>query len=299
MKRLPKNSGQALLVVLLIMAVALTVGLAVTSRTVTDIEISEQTEEAARAFSAAEAGIEEALVGIGTTFGGGWTEEGVSYSSTKTSLGKDANEYLFPEASQEDEVRTLWLADYDDLSKKYDYNQLQIFWANSGTTPALEVTIYYQTGSDYKIIRYALDPLDPFARSSDPDNKFCRPDGTNCVGIFKEGVGNPLGFDQGSFSIVGKNVRYKAILDLSAASSGKLLFARFRFLYLSSGQTQALGVKVAGSGTGLGNFPSQGVKIESTGQAGTSTRKVEVVRMHPAPPGIFDFLLYSESDLVK
>ena len=58
-----KQSGQALLIILLVMAVGLTVALAIVSRSVTDIRISRQEEESARAFSAAEAGIEQALIG--------------------------------------------------------------------------------------------------------------------------------------------------------------------------------------------------------------------------------------------
>ena len=55
------QKGQALLIVLLVTAVALTVGLAAVSRSVTDVQISKEEEEAVRAFSAAEAGIEEVL----------------------------------------------------------------------------------------------------------------------------------------------------------------------------------------------------------------------------------------------
>jgi len=55
------NSGQALLIILLIMAVALTIGLSVVSRSVTDIRISQEQEESARVFSAAEAGLESLL----------------------------------------------------------------------------------------------------------------------------------------------------------------------------------------------------------------------------------------------
>ena len=53
--------GQALIIILLVMAVGLTMGLAVVSRSVTDIRISQQEEESARAFSAAEAGIRQQL----------------------------------------------------------------------------------------------------------------------------------------------------------------------------------------------------------------------------------------------
>jgi hypothetical protein len=79
----------------------------------------------------------------------------------------------------------------------------------------------------------------------------------------------------------------------------RLLFVRLRILYAD--EVQALGAKTAGLTLPVGyeNFPSQGIKIESVGEAGGSTRKVEVIRMHPAPPGIFDFLLYSGGDLSK
>lgn len=56
-----KNSGQVALIVLLIMVVILTIGLSLASRSITDIRISQNEREALRAFSAAEAGIEEAL----------------------------------------------------------------------------------------------------------------------------------------------------------------------------------------------------------------------------------------------
>ena len=57
MRNLPKiESGQALLLVLLGMAVVLTIVLSILSRSVTDIAVTSREEEALRAFSAAEAG---------------------------------------------------------------------------------------------------------------------------------------------------------------------------------------------------------------------------------------------------
>lgn len=59
-----QQQGQAVLIVLLVVAVALGFGLSIISQSVTDIEIAGQSEESARAFNAAEAGIEEALQNI-------------------------------------------------------------------------------------------------------------------------------------------------------------------------------------------------------------------------------------------
>jgi len=59
-----KNSGQIAIIILLVMVVLLTIGLAVVARSITDVKISEDEKTALRAFSAAEAGIEEALKGV-------------------------------------------------------------------------------------------------------------------------------------------------------------------------------------------------------------------------------------------
>ncbi|PJE67287.1 hypothetical protein COU95_03195, partial [Candidatus Shapirobacteria bacterium CG10_big_fil_rev_8_21_14_0_10_40_9] len=94
-----------------------------------------------------------------------------------------------------------------------------------------------------------------------------------------------------------KTFQFGATLDISGFRGGTktLLFARLRLLY--SSDSHVLGAKATGTGTST--FPSQGVEIESTGTAGTSTRKVEVVRFHPTPPEIFDFAIYSGGSLSK
>ena len=55
------QKGQIGLIVVLIVAVGLTIGLAIVSQSVTDISVSETEEKSLRAFNAAEAGIEEIL----------------------------------------------------------------------------------------------------------------------------------------------------------------------------------------------------------------------------------------------
>ena len=57
-KRLQNQSGQALLLVLLSMAVILTVVLSILSRSILDVAVTTGEEEALRAFSAAEAGMQ-------------------------------------------------------------------------------------------------------------------------------------------------------------------------------------------------------------------------------------------------
>lgn len=281
MKRLPKSEGQALLIILLIMAVALTIGLSVISRSITDIKISQQTEEAARAFSAAEAGIEEALVTGQSNLNPIPFETGATYQTEVAGLGEGQTEYAFPGEFGTDEIQTLWLADYKTLGGVYAGDQLRIVWGKSGSSesPAIEVSIYYKDGTNYKVGRFALD-----STTRTPDDKFCRPDGTNCPA-------SVTSFTTAGESVGEKTFKFGATLDISDFNNPQtLLFARLRLFY--SSDKHSLGAKAFGS-----SFPSQGTEVESTGTAGTSTRKVKVVRFHPAPPAIFDFAIYSGGSL--
>lgn len=56
-----KRSGQILILVLLVVVVALAIGLSVASRNLTNLRTSTQTEQSQRAFSAAEGGVEDTL----------------------------------------------------------------------------------------------------------------------------------------------------------------------------------------------------------------------------------------------
>ena len=106
-----KTSGQSLLVILLVMAVILTIGLAVASYSITDIKISQQEEESARVFSAAEAGIEEALR-LGSAQDVTIGEITAKVSENIQGGGRDFNfgESKFPSG----ELANVWLIDHDE-----------------------------------------------------------------------------------------------------------------------------------------------------------------------------------------
>jgi len=109
MKITKKNhkSGQAAIAALFIMTVIVTVGLAMISRTITDVQISETGEQGIRAFSAAEAGIEGAfevdwgeLGGFsGVSLGGLSADvETIAYNQVEEELKQ--GEYLFVKADR-------------------------------------------------------------------------------------------------------------------------------------------------------------------------------------------------------
>jgi hypothetical protein len=302
MNKLPNNrsSGQAVLIILLVMAVILTIGLSVVSRSVTDINMSQQSEDSARAFSAAEAGIEQALL-LGTSGTVNFQNTSTSVSISTSDVGMSAGGYVYPTQIQVDEITTIWLSNYNNTSCPGENycsvvtgSNLRVYWGNSGTasnnsfTPAIETSIYYKDAGDaampYKVAKFVLDPHTN--RMVPADQGFCVPGGSLCAGV-------------SNFIINGENIstqafQFAATLDISPYISlpNKFpLLARLRLLY-SMDKAHFLGANLPN-----GTFPSQGKDIYALGTSGKSSSKVHAFRPKPAPPAIFDFALYSGTDL--
>lgn len=288
------ESGQALVLVLLSLAVVLTLVLFILSRSVTDVLVSSKTDEAARAFSAAEAGIEQALV-IGTS-GGGPVGTGASYTSDVSDFAEGATEFNYPIKLASGDSMTTWFVNHDlatgepvcDASHPcFTGTAMQVCWGESGassgdsTTPAVEVSVFYEStpGStaSTKIARAVFDPNTGRLTS----NSFTQADNINC-------------------SIGGENYPFQKTItfsDVGIASGvsgveGGLRFARIRILY--TGGVEPVGVAVIG-----GTLPSQGQNISSTGVSGVSQRKVDVFQGWPEAPSVFDYSIYSSTGITK
>lgn len=265
------SSGQALLIILLIMAVALTVGLGVVSRSITDIKISRQEEDSARVFSVAEAGIEESLrAGAAQSV----TIGDITATVTGVGLGGGTT-FVFPKTVEAGDIQTVWLVEHDgeslDPTKPYSGTQVEIYWGNEDAVsplPAVEATVIYDLNG-FKIARYAIDP-----------------DGGRAIGnkFDSGGIITPAG------SLEGKNFKFKKTITLPLGTK-----YAFRLKLLYNDQSQILGVK------GDADLPSQGNCYESTANLLTSgiTRKVQQCQSYKSPPGIFDYLLLSGGNLVK
>src|SRR3972149_5804868 len=108
------QSGQALLLVFLVMAVMLTLVLSVASRSVTEVLITTSEEDSLRAFSAAEAGIEEALLNpvVGTTLTGN-TDSHSSYTTKIIDPYVNSGITKHPNNLLSGEVDTFWLYSHD------------------------------------------------------------------------------------------------------------------------------------------------------------------------------------------
>jgi len=271
------ESGQALVIVLLVMAVGLTMGLSVISRSVTDIKISQQEAESARAFSAAEAGIEQALLAKGAV-----SDDigGIRYNVVPTTLGAETA-FVFPTAIEAGDTQTVWLVEHDSNgnlteTERYTEATIDLYWGDEGqaaetTTPALEATLIYKEVNAFKIKRGAYDPNGGRRESNSFDSA-----------------------DVGSYSVGGKTFLFRKT-GFTLPTSPLIPYAlRLKLLY-NDNQSQILGVK------GTANLPSQGKCYESTAtvtQTGVS-RKVRQCQFYKTPPAIFDYALFSEGSLVK
>jgi len=267
------QSGQILLISLLVLSVATTIALSLIGRAATDQNISNEIEESARALSAAEAGIEQSLK---SSVGSGGTQvltPSVSYTTNVSAIGSAAGPYTFSQKSTRNSTETLWLVAHNsdgtlNETPTYTASTMDICWSSETTTPAVVATVLYKKNSDgsYRMAKAAFDPNG--ARAS--TNKFTAVAGagTNC----------------------GQNNFYKTTLNFTSLgitpTLDTLLMLRLRPVY--SGAQLA----VDSGGTIL---PIQGNRIDSTGSVATGvTRKVVVLQQYRSAESIFDAVVFSQ-----
>lgn len=244
-----QKSGQVALIVLLIMIVILTIGLSLASRSITDVRISQDEKEALRAFSAAEAGIEEVLrdisyyagktepVDVGDLQAIVAVEETGEGTTQKVEKGETMN-ILLDDLGAGDDLYVEWMVDPDEVP-----------------TPASIEIVVYATDSTFS--RYAY----------------------NANGIAPP---NTNDFDNGGAG--GAGFHSRATVSLGANDS----LARIRPFYNETT------IKV----TSNGNLGVQQYNITSSVEAESEKiSKIEVTRTIPVLPPIFDYALFSGSNL--
>lgn len=286
------EKGQALLVVVLVMVIALTVGLSLASRSITVLRNTTQESDSQKAFSAAEAGIEQGLK---------LTTQGQDLLAGPKSLGNNALikqldinvvstplEWLLSNGNYvpQDEGSDVWLSQYSTNQSVFQVNTVPAYsnpwsgiltlgWGSTSdscaTTPpqaaALEVAVLYE------------DPAHPDL-SHILESKYTY---DQCVGTNRANLdqfGKPLA---GSVTITGKLFPNKASITVT---NGILM--RITPVYTGT----FLGVSVS-SGNAL---PAQGRIITATGQAGTTgsvERKVQYYQGYESLPSEYFYGLFS------
>lgn len=278
------QAGQAVLIVLLSLSVVLIVILYILSRSITDISLSSKEEDSLRAFSAAEAGIERALV-IGANIPSTGLND-ATFNATVTGFAQGQPSVVFPLALKSGENAIFWFTGHNPDGTTgcpasdpcFTGRQVKFFWGDVGTTgaltPALEVTIYYRRGTEYRVARAMLDPVGGRTQ-------------------------NPTYAKSGSTSVNGESFEFNTTLNFANApfslqASDVLQYATAKILY-----NTAIAHKVAIDTLGTGNLPSQGTKVNSNGTFGDANRSIEVYQLHPETPPIFANVVYSGSGVTK
>jgi hypothetical protein len=301
------QEGQALLIVVLIMAVALVIVLSVASRSTTDVSKTTYDENALRAFSAAEAGVEEALLkNTGTGNGAPVVVDSnanVSYTSV-IATASNSDTFNNPEPILSGQSRTFWFVSHAaDGSLTCNglpcttASQVELCWGAPGTadnqaqTPGVELSLYYDDSAGYssvaspnnyqniKIYRFTADPFSSRRSSNNFGNA------TNSCSY-------------GSYAFSTGDINLASSLPTGCATSGTggcMIMAKVRSFY-NTNTPQPIGMKVKGASSAL---PPQGVQVDSTGTAGESTRKVSVFRSFSEPQSVFDAGVFSFNDLTK
>ncbi|MFH1187167.1 MAG: hypothetical protein V1697_03285 [Candidatus Levyibacteriota bacterium] len=257
------QKGQILLIVVLAMVVALTIGLAVASKSIIGLRTSTEQAESQKALSAAEAGIEQLLkTSLNTTLSGDLANN-TSFSTVATQIS--GLEFLLSGGVLilRNDGTDIWLSDYSsDLSLIY-LNQwtgiLTLRWGdNSGAcnNAALEVVVISGTKANPVLTKYAVDPCQDRANT------------------------NNLTYVSGNQGTISGRTFYYA----SSITITNGLIARVVPLY----ENTSIGV------SGTVALPNQGSVISSSGKSGETERKVTVFRGYPKVPSeLFPYNLFT------
>lgn len=290
---LVRERGQAVLIVLLTMVVALTVVLSIVSSSSSDIRLSTLESSSQRAFSAAEAGAERALVA--GTIGQGSVNTGATYNVNISGLAENTIRYVYPSTLNKGDSGIFWLVDHAadksltcSTGNCFTGNRANICWGvmdsladtTLPTTPALEVSVFYlATPGNYNSAAVTKEIYDPnVARRG---VFYAAPSSTNCSIL-----GTSFAFQANiTFSNLGVGV--------SGAQNG-LQFISVKPLYSNTPQPVAINVGIAGN---TGDLPSQGQTVDSSGSLDNATRRVQVARNFGGLPAPFDAAIFSRGDL--
>ncbi len=304
------SSGQIVIILLLAMLVALSVGLVVTQRSITDVTTSTQTDQATRAFSAAEAGIEQAI------------ESGNSTGATPLPLGNNSSVSVnvdtlpksgsaqvieYPKSGfKKDTIAQFWLANLDSMAvpiqSYYSGNQLDVYFGNPelltnnniGTDPAVQVTI----------ITLGKDSSNKDAYYSDKhtiESNVTRAKANNfneLVTCNGPAVNTTSTVSSAFFCKSTITIRDKTGSPCNAINNCTPVMVRVRLLYSPTPQKLALGpVSLPCSNNPC--FPPQVQIFKSVGTSGQSQKTIEVFRLKKYVPIWFDFAIFSAGPINK
>lgn len=258
LKKNRTQSGQVLLIIILISTVLLTIGLSLSQISVEEGRIAKLEEEKKKAFAAAEAGLDAAIkLNPGQSLEITTLNLPDIQSGTASVSSAQSTKFTTPTISK-DEQYTLYMSKYisgvplpTPAPGDYFNGDLTFYLGSGPSCPVLELTLISNTNV---ATRNLIDPCDQLPGQS---------------GIATTTTGAPFLFE-------GTNYSYKTSITFNVTNTKVMLI---RTLFADT--------KV-GVDAGSTNLPTQGKTIvsDATTKAG-STEKVELFQSHPQIPANF------------
>lgn len=277
------QKGQILLIVVLTMIVALTVGLSIAARVVTELKLSKQNEESQRAFQAAESGIQQTLIrqssiSIPIPLG-----NNASFSTTYTADTGTAIVMNNGLAVDQAVGADVWLSDYSP-------DPALIFKNPMGAGNPVVITMYWGSPSQNSCSSSGGDSVAPAIEvvllqgtAANPVIQKSIFESNGCTRISNAVEGITGG---GPFTL--KNVRFlnSASLTFNGSALSNGLVMKVIPIFNSS---------IIGFQSAVVSFPPQGSVVTSTGTSGDTVRKVAYYQSYPQLPlEIFPYSLLSQ-----
>lgn len=280
------QSGQVILILLLVMTVALGIGLSIIQRSLTDISTSTKIEQSSRAFSAAEAGIEKALQD--NTTGVNFSDAGSQASIyPPVELPEPGQALEYPPIGKE-EIAHFWLANLNSALNPpeafFTGSSLDIYWGTPNLPndrAAIEINLIVcntcATTPSYQVIKYYFDP-DTSRRT---ENGFSAP--TSCSDSLPS-----ISTSMGQL----RQFYCRTTLSGLPVLPSRLMILRTRLLYTSV--TQPIAVLPVG-----GSLPKQAKIYTAVGTSGSAQRTVQLFRLDKVVPFYFDYAIFSAGPIEK
>lgn len=275
--------GQILLIVVLTMIVALTVGLSIASRIVTELRLSRQNEESQRAFQAAEAGIEQTLKQEQSISSAVNFDENSASFTTEFSA-ESGSSLLINNGQEVDQAvgADVWLSDYSN-------DQNLLFLNPMGNGSAVSITLYWKTPNQTSCLSGSGDVTAPALEVAvlagsvdDPTLSKYVYEASGCARISGAVQGT-----SGSYTIGSSNQQFRNAATITVTNG---LIMKVIPIFNSG----LIGITAVSNGNPIA-FPAQGSVVESTGTAGNTVRKVTYFRSFPQLPlEVFPYSLISQ-----
>lgn len=273
------ESGQIAVVILLLMVVVLTIGLSIASRVSSELITSQQNQDSARVFNAAESGVDEGLAQLESSLQSGTalpTSGTISVNNSNVNFQITGNPILDTTVQEGEAVMINIVDRASNPTGLTGARTIRVEWSDNtvdgacNSRASLLMTVYSIVGGTMRARTITLPGC-------------ARGDGFAVPNVAPNNDGAPI-----AAAGLTAPFNYGYTINLGVGD----IFARIKPVYEDSR------IRVAGSGFTL---PSQYfiVTSEARNATGDETRKIEFTRTLPTAPSIMDFALFSGTTIVK